>query len=141
MSDHWEWFGHAGHFICADKCRFHLTTKVGKYLVSTVGEWWPERSSREVHAKVHDAAWLTANAHRRGDDFDFQYMKRFGFEEIGCDRKYETMVFKAGKRCGVAGCGCRLPDIGSIELEYLPYNDAGSAAKGHLALCRKWSKK
>ena len=30
-------FGYPGHFICATSCRFHLTTQVGKYLISTVG--------------------------------------------------------------------------------------------------------
>lgn len=50
----WEWYGHPAHFICGDKCRFHLATKVGKYLVSTVGELWPERRVREIHAEVHD---------------------------------------------------------------------------------------
>jgi hypothetical protein len=95
----WKWFGHAGHFICADKCRFHLTTKVGKYLVSTVGEYWPERVVREIHAEVHDKKWFAENRNLKGDYFDHAYMKKFGFEEIGCDRKYETMVFKAGKPC------------------------------------------
>lgn len=34
----WKWFGHAAHFICSDRCRFHLVTTVGKTLVSTVGD-------------------------------------------------------------------------------------------------------
>lgn len=32
-------YGHAGHFICADRCLFHLCTKVGRYLVSSVGSY------------------------------------------------------------------------------------------------------
>lgn len=39
--DKWTWFGQAGHFCAADKCRFHLHTHVGKYCVSTVGEYFP----------------------------------------------------------------------------------------------------
>lgn len=39
--NNWKWFGVAGHFICADKCRFHLHTHVGKYCISTVGEYYP----------------------------------------------------------------------------------------------------
>jgi hypothetical protein len=61
--------------------------------VSTVGEYWPERPSREIHAEVRDPAWLDENRSRKGDDFDRAYMQRFGFHEIGCDRTYETMVF------------------------------------------------
>lgn len=37
--DKWEWFGYPGHFIAANSCRFRLCTKVGKYLISTVGDY------------------------------------------------------------------------------------------------------
>lgn len=37
----WRWFGQPGHFICADRCVFHLHTHVGKYCISTVGEYFP----------------------------------------------------------------------------------------------------
>ena len=38
----WVWFGSPGHFIGARYCHFHLCTRVGKYLVSTVGEYRPD---------------------------------------------------------------------------------------------------
>ena len=139
--NNWKWFGHVAHFICGDKCRFHMATQVGKHLVSTVGEYWPERSSREIHAKISDPKWLAENITLKGDYFDHAYMKKFGFEEIGCDRKYETMVFKAGKPCTSKTCGCGLPTIVGSELDFLGYNNAGDAAKGHLKLCRKWANK
>lgn len=34
-------FGNAGHFICGNMCRFHLTTQIGDVLISTVGEYFP----------------------------------------------------------------------------------------------------
>jgi len=37
----WEWFGHAGHFIHADRCVFHLHTHIGRWCISTVGEYFP----------------------------------------------------------------------------------------------------
>jgi len=138
----WEWFGHAAHLIVGRWCRFHLATKVGEYLVSTVGEFWPERPVREIHAEVHDPAWLAENVELKGDTFDHAYMKRFGFETIGYERKYETMVFHAGERCQVPDCGCGLPipsDWG--ELDFSGYNDAGAATRGHLAMCEQWSVK
>lgn len=137
----WKWFGHVGHFICGHKCRFHLTTKVGKYLVSTVGEMWPSLSIREIHAKIHDPEWLSKNISLMGDYFDAAYMKRFGFSEIGYKRKYETMVFLAGEPCKTKECGCGLPKIFGSELDFLGYNMAGDATKGHYLLCHKWSKK
>ena len=137
----WKWFGNPGHFICAQNCRFHLCTLVGNYLVSTVGELWFERPTREIHAQVHDPKWLARNQSRKGDDFDAAYFDRFGYEEIGCGRKYETMVFKAGAPCAAEGCNCGLPTIEPNELDFDIYNDAGSANKGHLEMCQKWSSK
>ena len=43
----WQWFGYAGHFIAADSCHFRLCTQVGKYLISTVGEYFRE-NKREM---------------------------------------------------------------------------------------------
>ena len=137
--DKWRWFGHAGHFICAQWCRFHLCTLVGDHLVSTVGEYWPERPVREIHAKVHDPVWLQENKHLRGDYFDGAYKKRFGFEEIGCDRTYETMVFKAGEPCSGKDCGCGLPETDGSELDFEGYTSAASASAGHLAMCFKYA--
>ena len=72
----WKWFRHPGHFICARWCRFHLCTQVGKWLVSTVGEYWPERAVREIHAHCHDPKWFAENRNLKGDYFDSAYMKR-----------------------------------------------------------------
>jgi len=33
----WKWYGFAGHLIVSDRCAYHLTTKVGNFLISTVG--------------------------------------------------------------------------------------------------------
>lgn len=141
MNREWKWFGNAGHFICGASCRFHLTTQVGKYIVSTVGQYWPERPVREIHATVHDPAWFMAHGHLKGDEFDAEYMNKFGYEQIGCDRTFETMVFKAGKTCKASGCDCGLPKIEPSELDYEPANTAGEATKNHMKLCQKWAKK
>ena len=93
----WIWMPHPGHFICSSQCRFIMNTCVGKYIVSTVGEWWPDRGQREIHAKIYDPAWFAEHHALLGDNFDREYKKKFGYEDIGCDRKYETMVFKSRK--------------------------------------------
>jgi hypothetical protein len=135
----WKWFGNAGHLIVSRWCRFHLCTLIGDYVVSTVGEYWPERQVREIHAEVHDPAWLTANRHLKGDTFDAEYFKRFGYEEIGYHRKYETMVFRVIGFCEAAECGCGLPDIDGSEHEVDGYNNAKDATEGHMAMCEKWA--
>lgn len=34
-----KYYGSAAHFILGDRCRFHLATEIGRYLISTVGEY------------------------------------------------------------------------------------------------------
>jgi hypothetical protein len=121
----WEWFGNAGHFICASDCRFHLCTKVGPWLVSTVGEYVPDSA---VQAALRQSRKEVGMRQPRGP-----------FEQIGCDRTYETMVFRAGQRCAAEGCGCDLPQIVPTELAMRGYDSAGDAARGHLELCEEWA--
>lgn len=106
----WKWFGHAGHLCVGHACRFHLCTKVGKYLVSTVGEYYGHPEAEKP-------------------------------QEIGYGRLFETMVFRAGKPCALAECGCGLPEISGSEIDFGAYNKAGDAARGHMKMCRKYARK
>lgn len=90
--DKWIWMPHAGHLCVGRDCKFHLNTYVGKYIVSTVGEYWPDREVRKIHADCRNI-----EIEGRGDYWDADFMKKVGWLEIGCNRKYETMVFKASK--------------------------------------------
>ncbi len=133
----WQWFGNAGHFICGQYCRFHLCTLVnGKYLVSTVGQYFPDANVREVLAESRGF-----NLKERGDAREYEWLeKNGGYEAIGYNRLYETMVFrvKDGKFCD---CGCNLPRIIPSELDMESYNDARAASEGHMRLCKKWSER
>lgn len=136
-----EWLGRAAHFICGDDCRFHLATIVNDlWLVSTVGELWPSRESRVIHAEVHDPKWLAANRHLLGGHFDFAYMQKFGYEQVGCGRLYETMVFRAGKRCARKDCMCGLPELASSELDFIGSNTSSAATAVHHKLVAKYAK-
>lgn len=132
----WEWFGLSGHFILGHKCQFHLCTKVGRYLVSTVGQYLPDEGVREIYAKSRGV-----DLEGIGDDREADYMKKIGYEEIGCGRTFETMVFKAGKRCRVKDCMCLQPSLASSEKDFEGYNTAGEAQAGHLKMCLKWAEK
>jgi hypothetical protein len=123
--DEWEWFGHAAHLIVGSWCRFHLATKVGNYLVSTVGEYIHPRHANG--SEQAEAKWIEDN---------------WPGEDIGLDRKYETMVFLAGEECRSKKCGCGLPVPKEwSELDFRGYNKAGEARAGHLEMCHKWSNK
>lgn len=38
----WIWMGHAAHFIGAGECLFQLATRVGDFIISSVGDWRPK---------------------------------------------------------------------------------------------------
>lgn len=140
--DKWVWMPHPAHFICSKDCQFFMATKVGKYIVSTVGQYWPDRQVREIHASIHDPKWHTANKDRKGDDYDHAYMKRFGFKDIGYNRKFETMVFKARKMPKDEGCpACSHAIVVSEVFDEEYYNEPEDAYKGHMKLCRKYANK
>jgi hypothetical protein len=131
----WKWYGKAAHFICGDRCQFHMATEIGDYLISTVGEYLPDESVREIHCKVHGIA-----LEGRGDARLQDYMTKCGFEPIGYQRLYETMVFKISRHCNANGCNCGMPRFDGSELDFDGYNDSKSATDGHMAMCAKWSK-
>lgn len=132
----WKWFGAPGHFICSSDCRFHLCTQIGRYLISTVGEYFPDYQVREIYAESRGVKLEGIGDERRAD-----YMRKIGFETIGYNRLYETMVFLAGKPCSRKGCDCQLPELASSELDFAPYNDQKSATEGHMRLCQKYARK
>lgn len=50
----WEWFGHALHFSGGSRCRFHLGTKVGPWIVSTIGDYFPSPKREPLNAPIGD---------------------------------------------------------------------------------------
>ncbi len=106
----WVWYGNAKHFIGASNCKFHLATKIGNWIISTVGEYKPD---------------------------SFKPTKKQVFEEIGPERFYETMVFRAIK----CPCGCNefVCDVSSFypvsNLQFRGYKTSEEASNGHAELC------
>ncbi len=132
----WVWMPHPGHFIMGSSCRFRLNTFVGKYIVSTVGELWPDSAIRKIHAECRGIV-----VEGKGDEYDFNYMKAIGYEDLGMDRKYETMVFPASKNENKDQQCCPYRVAQFLELDSKGYNDPGEAYKGHMKMCERWSKK
>lgn len=130
--ENWVWMPHPGHFICARWCQFFLNTYVGGYIVSTVGEYVPDAQVREIFAESRGVKLEGIGDTRLAD-----YMKKIGYEDLGLDRKYETMVFKAKK--SKAKC-CPHEMKSASDIDFDGYNTADEAKKGHYKLCLKWSK-
>ena len=132
----WKWFGNAAHLIVGSDCRFHLATEIGDFVVSTVGEYFPDAEVREIMARSRNVTLVGMGDARRAD-----YMRKIGYEEIGFGRKYETMVFRVVGHCDAEGCGCGLPRIDGSELDYEGANDAKTATENHNKLCHEWATK
>lgn len=88
--------GWAGHFICADKCKFRRNSLLEygdkKWIVSTVGAM----PQSEVLRKIPE------------------FCSENGFETIGYERYYETMVFEA-EECTEKGSDCIYLDANVSE--------------------------
>lgn len=41
--DQWKWYGYAGHFVGGSRCAFHLCTRIGKVMISTIGHYIPKK--------------------------------------------------------------------------------------------------
>lgn len=131
----WRWFGCAGHLIVARWCQFHLCTQVGEFLVSTVGEYVPDETVREILASTRGVV-----LEGQGDARLADYMRKLGYEQIGYGRTYETLVFRTtGDVCHAPDCACGLPTVDYRELDGRGYTSAGAATLGHLDVCRQFA--
>ena len=122
----WTWMPHSAHLIVGYDCDFHLATEVGGYLVSTVGEYFPDSQVREIIAKSKNVKLEGIGDRRR-----FDFYKKIGYVEIGLGRPYETLVFessKSGEKC------CLFKMKTSKEVDFRGYNTAGDAYNGHMEL-------
>lgn len=131
----WIWMPHPGHLIVATDCRFHLNTYVGNYIVSTVGEYEPGMEVREIQANVKGL-----QLEGRGDARRADAMEKLGFTELGMDRIYETMVFKAVRAPATEAC-CPWRQKSGSNIDFYGYNKVEDAVAGHMKFCLKWSKK
>lgn len=130
----WIWMPHPGHLIVSRDCRFHLNTYIGEYIVSTVGEYLPDSQIREINAK-HRGIELEGIGDARLTD----YMKKYGYEDIGFKRLYETMVFESEKDNESGCCPYKAKDWQEKDMD--AYNSAEDAFKGHMKMCLKWENK
>lgn len=110
----WIFQPHPGHLCIANYCRFFLNTYVNGYIISTVGEYKPDSRVRDILGLKDE------------------------YIDVGLNRKYETMVFKAQR---VGNSCCEYQPINFEQLDFDGYNDPIQARKGHYVMCEKWSNK
>jgi hypothetical protein len=107
----WVWYGHAGHLCVADRCRFHLCTEVGQYVISTVGDYYLDGKRETIGA---------------GDE---SFFETYVFNIIGTTR------------CREALCLCNMPEVDLSAVEGKRTATAGEATNTHVEMCEKYSRK
>ncbi len=113
--DRWIWQGAPGHFICAERCRYHLATVVGPWLVSTVGEYY---------VKANDESPTPIGVER------FYETMVFRAERARCIRDGPT-----GASCGERHM------LSARNLDFAAANSRKEAQAAHMRMCRKWARK
>lgn len=132
----WVWMPHPAHFICASNCRFVLATYVNGYIVSTVGEYLPDETVREIIAESR-----RVKLEGKGDARRHDFLQKLGYEPLGAnpDSLYETMVFKARPSDEPDSC-CPYHIIVEDDREMERYATPKQAHDGHMRYCHRYAK-
>jgi len=110
VNETWRWCGHAHHFIGSNRCRYHLATWVGDYLVSTVGDYHPDGETEPMSLGLEPGLF------------------------------FETMVFPAHLVEDLGrDDNCHGYKVSSwSEVDRWHYQSAEAANEGHLRACFTW---
>ena len=108
---HMPWYFSAfpGHFICAEKCRFHLNTRIGPYRVSSVGDYHPSDADGKPQPIGNGRLFETMVFRLTGNG-------------LGGDPNDPPEGIMANAR----------------EIAAKGYNDSREAEAGHYALCQRF---
>jgi len=96
----WKWYGYAGHFIGGQQCAYHLSTRIGAFLVSTVGDYQPngERGGRMRIGAGDNAFFETYIFRCEGEDENGDPIVS-DFSEIDGERYAESIDAERGHFC------------------------------------------
>ena len=109
----WEQLGWAGHFIASDSCRMHMATRVGRYLISTVGCYAPMGAEQP---------------------------QEIGYRRLYETFVFDLGENVEAARCSCGDdCGMYRPSI-YAEIDSLGANSGAEAQRNHRALCEKWAR-
>lgn len=134
--ENWTWMPHVDSII-GDDCQFRLCTYVNGYLITTIGEYLPERNIlKSIHPLDNKLQTL------KGDEFDRYFLSKYGYEKIAMGHLYQTQVFIAQKRVEEEDQCCTHHRVkGEYCIESNGYAYAVSATVGHMNLCLEYDKK
>ena len=90
--DEWVWYGFPGHFICGSRCAYHLCTRIGDRLVSTVGTFYPNGPNKEMErVGIGDKDFYETMVFMCDGETDSGDPNITGWDKLFCE-KYETSI-------------------------------------------------
>jgi hypothetical protein len=91
----WKWLGAPMHFIGGSQCVLHLGTQVGKYVVSTISDYYDRDGNRQQ-----------VGCDRWGETYVFEIE---GVHDCGCPKiiptEIDTTFYGEHDRCDVINAG------------------------------------
>lgn len=94
----WKWYGYAGHFVGGKSCAFHLCTRVGGFLISTLGDYYPRSGNgkREPLGASGDSWFETFVFKCDGEEESGDPKMADGFTEIDSERYAKSIDAERG---------------------------------------------
>jgi len=99
--EEWKWFGYPGHLCISNRCGFHMCTRVGNYLISTIGHCF-DKEDKELISLVPKSSDLFETMvfpykHDTEDKFEDAYPAQYNFPQEEIDFERYTLPDKAIK--------------------------------------------
>lgn len=104
----WVWYGYAGHLVVSRRCAYHLSTRVGGFLVSTVGHYLPRGDKMETIGAGADAFFETMVFPCDGETPEGD-PNVLSFSELECERYAKSIDAERGHRVMCEKYAAKLP--------------------------------
>lgn len=122
----WIWMPHPGHFSGAYDCQFRLCTFVNGFIISTIGEYHPDRPKHTLGTGDRDyyETMVFRAVKSKNDACGCEYRIDSGLE-LACKRYSTGKKAKNGHMDFCLKC-----DRGEIQNRSVPYNDVTNNTQG-----------
>lgn len=104
----WVWYGYAGHLCVGKRCAYHLCTRVGGFLVSTVGHYLPDGKTMETIGSGADAYFETMVFPCDGEEPSGD-PNITSLQELECERYAKSLDAERGHRAMCEKYAAKMP--------------------------------
>ncbi len=105
----WVWYGYAGHLCVGKQCAYHLCTRVGGFLVSTVGHYLPRGQDEMETIGIGDNAYFETMVFACDGDEPSGDPNVLSFSKLDCERYAKSIDAERGHRAMCEKYAAKLP--------------------------------